>query len=372
MKTIKTKPVIAQVVAYYPPHIGGMERVALTISEELAKNGYPVRVITSDNGIDKNIKRQQSHNLSVDFLKSFEIAHTPVAPMLFWHLLKLPKRSIIHLHLSQAYFPEIVMLISALRGIPYVVHFHLDVGPSGKFGWLLPLYKKFFLGTVLRRAKKIIVFSEEQSLLIRDKYNLKNEQIVIIPNGVADKFFYEKEMPVQRSLMRILYVGRLSPQKRIDRMIEAVSFLDFPAQIIIVGDGQDRKMLEQIVKKLALNNITFLGKKFGDELISCYRQADVFLIPSEKEGMPLSVLEAMASGLPIVGSDVIGIRELIKDVGILVEDPSPETFAKALKKIWEEPKLFQKLSLQSKMKAEQYSWKKLVMLLEDVYNKLKV
>jgi glycosyltransferase involved in cell wall biosynthesis len=86
--------------------------------------------------------------------------------------------------------------------------------------------------------------------------------------------------------------------------------------------------------------------------------------------MPLTVLEAMAAGLPIVGSDVIGIRELVKGVGVLVENPSPETFAKALTELHDKPESLQELSVLSRETAEQYSWDKLVKRLEYIYDEL--
>ena len=154
-----------------------------------------------------------------------------------------------------------------------------------------------------------------------------------------------------------MYVGRLAIQKKVERLIEAISLLKFPAKLIIVGDGEDRLKLELLTEKLKLKNVTFVGKKYGEELREYYQHADVFAISSDKEGMPLVVLEAMASGLPIVGSNVLGIRELVKGTGILVDKPDGEGFAKAITRIYENPQLIQKLSLKSQKKARQYSWK---------------
>src|SRR5258708_38502773 len=88
--------------------------------------------------------------------------------------------------------------------------------------------------------------------------------------------------------------------------------------LTIVGDGEDREKLETLTKDLNLKNVTFEGKKYGEQLQEYYKNADVFVICSDQEGMPLVVLEAMAAGLPIIGSDVAGIHELVEGSGILV------------------------------------------------------
>ena len=151
---------IVQITSFYPPHLGGMENVVKEISENSAKRGHQVTVFTSDIGCKKD-KLISTKNLKIHYLKSFEIAHTPIIPSLFFELLKIPRDSIMHLHIAQSFTPEIVSLVSKIRKIPYVVHIHIDVRPSGKLGFLLPLYKKVFLKRVLRSASKIIVLGKE-------------------------------------------------------------------------------------------------------------------------------------------------------------------------------------------------------------------
>jgi glycosyltransferase involved in cell wall biosynthesis len=97
-----------------------MEHIAKEISESLAKRGHQVKVFTSD----------------------WEFAHTPIIPSLFFKLLKILKDSIMHIHIAQAFIPEVVYLISKIKKIPYIAHIHGDTKPSGKFGFLLSLYKR--------------------------------------------------------------------------------------------------------------------------------------------------------------------------------------------------------------------------------------
>lgn len=359
---------IIQVVGYYPPHIGGMEMVAKEISLELAQQNYPVTVFTSDVGAKNLIDDER--NYRVERFYTSEIAHTPILWSLPFRLLTLPKNSLLHIHVAQAGIPEAALLAAKLRKFPLVIHFHLDIGPSGSVGVLLPFYKKHFLGRVLRGASKVIVFSEDQMHLIATKYGVKESNIAIIPNGVSDAFFNKKRPLDTHDPFRILYVGRLSIQKRVERLIEAVSLTKTPVELMLVGDGEDREKLEEMTKKLGLLNVIFKGKKYGSKLICQYNKADAFAISSDIEGMPLVVLEAMAAGLPIVGSDVAGIRELVKGVGILAAEPYPENFAKAFTQLSSNPAELKKFSVQSIEKAKNYSWKKLIEKLAMVYQEI--
>jgi rhamnosyl/mannosyltransferase len=347
-----------------------MELVAKNISEELAKRDHTVEVFYSDQGIDRGKPQREQRNLTLHPMASFEFAHIPFAPGFIFHMFKIPKGSIIHLHLSQAYYPEIVLFISKLRDIPYIVHFHLDVGPSGIFGPLFLLYKKIVWKPVLQNAKRVVVFSERQADLVNMKYGVRKDLITIIPNGVSEDFFSKQTKTFSKAPREILYVGRLSIQKRVERLVEAMSMITIPAHLTIVGDGEDREKLESLTRKLGLKNVSFEGRKDPDELHAYYEKADIFGISSDNEGMPLVLLEAMATGLPIIGSNVIGIQELLKGVGVLVDDPSPKTFASAISELLSHPEKLPGLSAASVKKARQYSWDILIEKLELVYRNI--
>src|SRR6266704_1240312 len=186
-KIIQTSPTIIHVISYYPPHLGGSEKGTELRAKRFADRGYRVSVYTSDIGYSR--KAAPTTNVRVHYLKSIEFAHTPIMFTLFFRLLALPRHALIHLHVAQAFSPEIVYLISKLKRIPYIAHIHLDVDPSGPLGFLLETYKKLFLKRVLKSAAKLICVSEAQKKLIASKYALPLESIVVIPNGVAKKYF---------------------------------------------------------------------------------------------------------------------------------------------------------------------------------------
>ena len=355
---------VVQVVSYFPPHLGGMENVAREISERLAKKGHQVEVFTSDIGCKKG-KLRSTKNLKIHYLKSWEFAHTPIMPSLFFKLLKMSKDSIMHVHIGVAFVPEVVYLVSKIKKIPYVVHIHLDTGSSGKLGFLLPLYKKVLLKRVLKSASKIIVLGEEYRTLINKKYDIL-EKIMIIPNGIGEEFFVNKE-DVSSKHINLLFVGRLDAQKNIPKLIDSASLIKSKVVLHIIGDGEKKEEIEKLIFDKKLKNVILYGKKTGEDLISFYKNADIFILTSDIEAMPLVLLEAMASGTPIIASDVIGIRELVGKTGILVNPPTPENFAKAIDNLIEDKKLRNTLSVSGREKAKGYDWNKIVKIFEDVY-----
>jgi len=366
-KTALIAPTIAQVTSYYPPHLGGMENVAAQIAEGFVDKGYAVSVYTSNIGYSQDAAPHTKSR--VHYLKSIEFAHTPIIFSLFFRMLALPRHSLIHLHVSQAFSPEIVYLISKLKGIPYIAHIHLDVDASGPLGFLLETYKKVFLKRVLKSAAKIICLSEPQKKLIASKYALPLEAIAVIPNGVAEKHFIGKKTS-ENTVPHLLFVGRLVAQKNLSLLIEAVAQMQTSVFLDVVGEGELRENIEALIQKYGLQNVKLHGKKTGNELIELYKSADIFVLPSLREGVSLSMLEALAAGLPVVASDSPEIREILADCGILIQDPTVINYAKALDAFLSNKDTIHNLSNLSVQKARLYSWKSLLTSIEDVYKQI--
>ncbi|MBP9749827.1 MAG: glycosyltransferase family 4 protein [Candidatus Pacebacteria bacterium] len=369
-EVLHPRPTIAHVVSYYPPHLGGMEVVARELVRELASRRYPVRVYTSRVGAETTTSREVRDQVQVHRLHTLHVAHTPLMWALPFHLLTLPRGSILHVHVAQAFVPEVVAGVAWVRRLPYVAQFHLDVERSGRFGFLFPAYKRYVLGPVLRHANAVLVFSLEQRDFVVHRYGVDEARVHVIQNGVGMEYFTETSRSYPEGSFRLLYVGRLAVQKRVDRLIRAVAQCAFPILLTIVGDGEDRAMLEALATKLCPGRVVFVGRKDPKKVRMYMRKADIFVLPSDKEGMPLVVLEAMAGGLPVVGSDVVGIRELVREVGMVVQNPSPETFATALAEVCGDRALYERMSTQSLACAKEYTWPAVVAELEEVYHEV--
>jgi glycosyltransferase involved in cell wall biosynthesis/peptidoglycan/xylan/chitin deacetylase (PgdA/CDA1 family) len=362
------RPVI-QVVPYYPPHIGGMENVARTIAERLADH-RAVEVLTSTVDAGDHPRTERRGRLVVRRLRTIEAAHLPFTPGLILHLLRAPGAAITHVHIAQAYVPEVVWAASALRRRPFVAHFHLDVEPSGRFGPLFQAYKRHVLGGVLRAAARVIVLSPNQAEFVAERYRVRRDRIRVLPNGVDDSFFASpRTEPTHVGPFRLLSVGRLSPQKNVARLLEAIALVSSPVELTIVGDGEQRHQLEELRRRLGLDNVHFTGRAFGADLVSWYRWADGFVLASDREGMPLVVLEAMAAALPIVATHVPGISDTVGDDGLLAA-PEPAALAARIDTLVTDASLRCELSQRSARRAEKLPWKSLIAALEEIYAEL--
>ena len=361
-----TLPHICQITPYYPPHIGGVENVVKELSSHLASSGYSVDVVTSQTHPQSATKITEPALVNVRRLWGISVLHTPILPGLFWTLLRQPDSTIYHVHVAQAGLPEIAYIAARLRHRPLIAHIHLDIEPSGQVGKLiLGPYKRVVLRYILARASRVVVLTTDQAHFLTEKYGLDPKRVVVLPNGVGGEYF----LPVRQTFhdpLRLLFVGRLAIQKRPDRIVEAMSRIK-GATLDIVGDGPDRPELESYVQQHGIQNVTFHGTKRGKDLRQFYEFADILVLPSDKEGMPLTLLESMASALPIVGSDVQGIHELIGGIGILVENPSPATFAGAISKLVSNPAELTRLSQLSRSASEAYSWDQLTSQVEKLY-----
>jgi len=303
------------------------------------------------------------------------VAHTPISVGLALRLLTVGRRSILHVHTAQAFIPETVLVTSFLRRRPYIAHFHLDVDPSGPLGVLLAGYKRWILGPFLRRAAAVVALSSQQADFLTCRYGVEPERITVIPNGVHPRFFKARDRrPVQAAparKLRLLFVGRLDEQKNVLRLVNAMAHVTSDAELSIVGDGELRDEISRRIDVLGLTGVNLAGAARGNELVQWYCWADAFVLSSDKEGMPLVLLEAMAAGLAIVAADAPGTREIVDGVGLLAR-PDPESLAAAIDRLATDPALLTTLSARSANRGMNFDWRSSVSSLERLYDSVAV
>ena len=365
---------IVHVTGYYPPHVGGMEYRTKNLAENFAKRGYEIEVITSDIGCHKN-KIPSTDKLIVRYLKSFEVAHTPIMPALALRLLLLPSDSVIHLHISQAILSEVTYLICKLRGLPYLAHVHLDVEASGPMGVLLPFYKKYFLSHVIKGASAITVLTDYYKKLISEKYDIKKSKITVIPNGT----YFRAAKNRKRSLhspIRLLFVGRLSVQKNVPLLLEARAVWTFQYKMNILlriaGDGEKREEIKNLIKKLRLGKYVFmLGSVSPVQVQKLYNSSDVFILSSNSESFGTVVIEAMATATPVVATDIPAVRNIIKDEvnGLLVKQ-NPHDMALAIYNLCGNSSLRKSIVKNALIEVKKYNWEEVSNEYEKVYRNI--
>jgi phosphatidylinositol alpha-mannosyltransferase len=357
---------VVYVVPYFPPDLGGVERMAEQLAMRVAAR-RKVTVLTSSSGQPHQIPPEYPPTMEVRRLRTFRVAQIPFMPRLASELLRTPRGSIVHVHVSQAYAPEVVWLVSRLTRRPFVAHFHLDVAPSTRLGPMFLLYKKVVLARVLRAATRVVVLSREQAQLIENTYRVRTRRISVIPNGVSPEFLTIVRRPdLRQGPLRLLFVGRLSPQKNVPRLLEALAQVHSDVELAIVGSGPDEGDIEARIRLMGLENVRMVGAQHGAALHDWYGWADALVLTSEQEGMPLVLLEAMAAGLPIVATDVAGVRATVGDAA-LVAEPTAEGVAAAVDRLASEPELRDELSDRGRERVRAFEWDRVVDAIENVY-----
>lgn len=233
-------------------------------------------------------------------------------------------------------------IVQSCFDVPYLITGHGGDVTSLNNGILKKLKVK-----ALKKAKKVTVVSNELKYQMSKYFDTTDVQVISMgcdtekfnPRNRINNYFEQSEKKV------ILFVGRLAEKKGVRYLLEAARTID--AKFVIAGDGPLRAELEELAKGLG-DKVVFLGAKSHAELMNIYASADIFVAPSitakdgDKEGLPTTIIEAMASGLPVVGSDSGGIKEIIHDGenGFIVPEKASDEIAHAIKKILEDENLY--------------------------------
>ncbi len=200
--------------------------------------------------------------------------------------------------------------------------------------------------------------------------------IVYLSNGIELDLFKYKERNKKDDNFTFLYVGRLGFEKNVDVVIKAINILikkGYDIKLIIVGDGPAKEELEKLVKLLRIERfVTFTGAINRDNLITYYHNADVFVTASTIETQGIVVLEAMATGMPIIGVRKLALKELIIDNynGFLAEPFNAKDMADKCEILIKHKELIKEFSKNSYLIAKKHDINSTMKKLERIYNSL--
>lgn len=327
----------------FPPHIGGVSSHSYLLSQELLARGdqvwvltYPHPHISDFNGISV----QSAWAPSINGLRGLFFSVSSFFKLI--RMVRGHKLDLIHAHYI---LPPgiIVVLVGILTGAKTAVTIH---GSD-----LSILAQKPFLKQVTRwvleRADYILVVSKVQERMVQE-LGINPQNLTLTPNAVdVERFSPDKPLPPDIQLdphkITLLFVGNLVPQKGVKYLLEAKKLLDADPgmdetghtyELIIVGDGPLKDELEEQVQEDDIKNVVFLGERRDVEQIM--PATDLFILPSISEGFPITILESLASGVPVVATRVGGVEEIeLESLVRLVEPGQPEDLARAIKEMKE-------------------------------------
>ncbi len=198
--------------------------------------------------------------------------------------------------------------------------------------------------------------------------------IDVIGNGVELDRFKPPEQGRLTGDLRLITAGRLSVTKRIEVLIEAVKILNgigFKVRLSIIGGGAMEQHYRRIVLRQQLADIVQVTGRVEPERMSrLYQDSDIFVSASMQEGMSNAMLEAMASGLPIITTRCEGVEELIAANGIVLDTADADEMAKAVMDLARDRPRYEQMSLEARKRAEQFSWPNVAKQYLDCYREV--
>jgi glycosyltransferase involved in cell wall biosynthesis len=243
------------------------------------------------------------------------------------------------------------------------------------------VYARTFMTIAARRSARVLTVSEASKRDILRFFHVPSSKVEVVYNALDPRF---DNPPEPEDVVRVrqryqlddpflLYAGNIKPHKNVDRVIEAFARLKKRGferlKLVIIGDEISKSPeLRRAVHRHQLHkHVRFLGFVSDATLAILYRLADVFVFPSLYEGFGLPPLEAMASGTPVVTSNVSSLPEVVGDAALLVDPQDAEAIAAATERILTDGELRRTLVQKGLGRVHEFSWERSVRRIRDVY-----
>jgi len=307
---------VVHIGKYFPPTAGGIEHFTFDLIQALEQKGVNVTAVTHDDTQSCIEPATPGKMGKVVHVRSYgRLLYAPLSPgfpLVLKQVIDEEKPDILHLHMpnTSAFW---ALFLSSARKIPWVIHWHADVVPSSidsRLSFAYRLYRPFEQ-KMLANANRIICTSKRYLETSKALVNWR-EKCRIIPLGLnPDRVaVYQKKdvLPKAHNDFLVVAIGRLTYYKGFDVLIQAASQMK-NVRVVIVGAGEQRNALEEKIRDLDVSDkVTMSGFLPEVELYQLLNSADCLCLPSleRTEAFGLVLLEAMACGVPVVGSDVPG------------------------------------------------------------------
>lgn len=364
-----------------PSREGGVEVVVEELSTRLVKMGNKVTVysrkgqhVSGKEFDNKSNKKQLKEYKGVRIVTVPTIDRKGLAALTssFFATIKalFGHYDCIHYH---AEGPSIMLIIPHIFGIRTVVTIHgLDWNRSKWSGFAVK-YLKMGEKVAAKYADEVIVLSKNLQWYFKDKYN---RNAIFIPNGI-DK---PKIQPVNLIKEKwnldknsyILFLGRIVPEKGLKYLVNAFKKVDTEKLLVIAGGASDTDEFMNELKQLASadRRIIFTGFVQGQVLQELYSNAYLYSLPSDIEGMPISLLEAMSYGNCCVISDIPECTEVVEDKGVIFKKSNVDDLKAKLQMLCDKPKIVDELKCNVvDFVCRKYNWNEIVNRTIQLYEK---
>jgi glycosyltransferase involved in cell wall biosynthesis len=386
---------------YFPfLEFGGPPVKVRSLSQQLVKLGHQVTVLTADWGWGASGSATKGRSSAEQTVFGWRLEESGIEAIylrswlryraLSWNpgiarfcQARLWNFDVIHIFGLYDFLGPATAAACRRSAVPYVVE------PIGMF---LPIVRNFLLKRMyhltlgqrmLRGSRKIIATSPQEVAELASS-GLNAEKIVVrrngveIPEALPERGKFRTALGIPENSKLILYLGRLSEKKSPDVLLQAFALVckarnDAHVCLVFIGpdEGGMGKKLRQMAGDLGITALVHIsGAVSGDQKWSAYRDADVFVLPSQNENFGNTAGEAVAAGTPVVVTDKCGIAPLLADVAGLVVKHDAATIAWALERVLWEPGLHEKLSAGCRRVTAQLDWDEPAREMEKLYEQL--
>jgi glycosyltransferase involved in cell wall biosynthesis/ribosomal protein S18 acetylase RimI-like enzyme len=335
---------------------GGIIRIILGLGQIAKTSGWQVDVLATDPAVQEALRRQSLGIVNLDVIRR------DIRP--FWDLaglfrlrgfLRREGYVMVHTHTSKAGF--VGRLAAWLAGVPIIVHTMHGFAIHEQS----PAWARFLYSALERVASqwchRIVSVSEFHRRWALDLSICSQVQIQAIPNGITptppsehfERAGFRRQLGASEGDLLILSAGRLAADKGLQYLLEAAAILargSGPSlRVVIAGDGPARASLERLARDFGVSDIvTFLG--FREDIAELLAASDLVVLPSLREGLSISLLEAMAAGKPIIATSIGSQRELASqaEMALLVPPANSAALAGAIQRLASDPALIARLA----------------------------
>lgn len=358
---------ILQVCHHFHPCVGGIERHVEDLCKNLIERGHESNVACLDSCANKNEtlpSYEEYHGIRINRLPFIDLGLYKIAP----RVLKLIKNyDVIHVH-GLGFFSDFLAVTSFFHHKPLILTTHGGIFHTPSFSLLKKVYFNFWCRLVLKKFQWIIAVSKNDEAL----FSRISSRVTYVPNGIDVKDFSRAKRKEEKN--SLLFVGRLSKNKRVDNLIRMVYFLkkEIPdVKLYVVGEDWEDilKDLKKIVEELELEENIFFSGAVKDRrvLLDYYSRSQIFVSASQYEGFGISVLEAMASGMVVAVNDIDAFKNFIKngENGFILDYSNPKEAALTIARIINTDKT--NIRTEARKTSESYDWRKLAEKIEKIY-----
>lgn len=366
MKILRVAPDI------YPYTVGGFGIHIHEMSKEQVRLGHDVTVYTASEKAESAYQADAGY-----FVRNFKplvkiLGNSITTSMLFDLIREQSNYDIVHAHSHLFFSTNLSAVARQLGSTPLVITNH-GLNSQTAPEWFQKLYTVTGARLTFAAADKILCYTEtEKQELIN--LGIKSEKIEVIHNGIDTDLF----VPARESCFdkkNLLWVGRYANGKGLDYLIDAFSILKtrHPAvTLTLVGKGPEKDHITQKIRNLNLEG-SIIMKDFvpNSKIVSMYQNSSIFVLPSLEEGVPRTILEAMACGIPVVCSRLPQLVDIVEGCGLLVPIKDSQALADSISKVLSDSSLAEEFRENGRRNVvENHSWKDTVKKTVQLYKEL--